>query len=149
MSYSDLKNEFNKLGIKKPTIIDCRNIISNIRKCKLPPIDSKIGSAGSFFKNPIVSKDILLNTLKINNNIKWFRLNSNNKFKISAASLIEAAGLKGYEINGVGTFKNQPLVIVNLNNCDGKTIWEFSKFIVRKVNDFFGIELIPEVNIWD
>lgn len=149
LSYPDIKNTIEEMRLFNPTIEECRNIISRIRKNKLPPIKDEIGSAGSFFKNPIVSQVDLDRILDINKNIRWFNLQSSNKYKISAASLIENSGLKGYELNGVGTYKNQPLVIVNLNKCNGEKIWEFSKFIIQKVKNNFGIELIPEVNIWN
>ena len=149
LQYPDVKRTIDELNISNPTILDCRNIISEIRKSKLPPMDKGIGSAGSFFKNPIISKTKLEQLLKVNKNLKWFELESEEIVKVSAANLIETSGLKNYKINGVGTYKNQPLVIVNLSSCNGKSIWDFSLFIIHRVKEVYGIELIPEVNIWN
>jgi len=137
---SELKN------IKNYTISDIRNIIINIRKCKLPdPI--LIGNAGSFFKNPIVNSEFINTLKKEYNSLPTFKV-SNDKEKIAAGWLIEQCGWKGKKIGNVGVYINQALVIVNYGNAKGSEILEFSKEIQKSVYNKFGINLETEVNIY-
>ncbi len=73
--------------------------------------------------------------------------NQENKIKIPAAWLIEKSGLKGYRKGNVGTYPNQPLVIVNYGNATGTEIFELAMFIQKTVLEKFNIQLEPEVNI--
>lgn len=68
--------------------------------------------------------------------------------KTSAAFLIDKAGYKGKRIGDVGTYPNQPLIIVNYGTTDGNDIVSFMKEVQGAVNDKFGIELEPEVRIY-
>ncbi len=69
------------------------------------------------------------------------------KVKIPAAWLIEKSGLKGFRKGDVGTYPNQPLVIVNYGNATGKEIYDFAMYIKQTVLEKFNIELEPEVNV--
>jgi UDP-N-acetylmuramate dehydrogenase len=143
--YGIIRDKLLDYNIQNPTIRDISKIIVEIRKEKLP--DPKlIGNSGSFFKNPIISKDQLLN-LKINfEDIPSYKI-SDLKYKIPAAWLIEKAGFKGKRIDNYGVHKNQALVLVNYGGSSGSEIHQFSKTIQKAIKFIFNIDLESEVNI--
>lgn len=144
LNYGNVLNELKKEEITNPTIRDVSNIIRKIRTEKLPD-PNQIGNAGSFFKNPFVSA---VTFQKLKNEFPDVpAFNQEGKIKIPAAWLIEKSGLKGFRKENVGTYPNQPLVIVNYGNATGKEILEFAMFIKQSVRNKFDIDLEPEVNI--
>jgi len=130
---------------KEKTISVMRKIICEIRNSKLPDVKT-IGNAGSFFKNPIVSSAIADELKSKISDIPLFRA-SDGKYKLSAAWLIEKAGYKGIQLGNAGSYKHQPLVLINLGNAEGKEIVNLADFIKNKVNELFGVNLETEVNI--
>jgi UDP-N-acetylmuramate dehydrogenase len=120
-------------------------VVSHIRVSKLP--DPKtIGNAGSFFKNPIISKtqsDSLLNQFP---DMVHFAVGA-SEVKLAAGWLIEQCGWKGKVVGNTGTWKNQALVLVNYGEASGKEIFDFSTSIINSVKAKFGINLDREVNI--
>lgn len=68
--------------------------------------------------------------------------------KTSAAFLVDQAGYKGKRVGNVGTYPNQPLIVVNYGTSDGNEIVKFMKEIQAVVLAKFGIELEPEVRIF-
>ena len=145
LEYTPLNDYF--VGRRENVIIskDVREAVISIRESKLPD-PNKIGNAGSFFKNPIISNE-KYEGLKI----EYPDLNgypeNNSKIKISAGWLIEKCGLRGKRIGDVGVHEKQALVIVNYGNSTGLEIVEFSKMIQNEVENKFDIKIINEVNI--
>jgi len=123
-----------------------RKIICDVRQIKLPQVD-KIGNAGSFFKNPIVSVDVADKIQTDFIGVPVYRVDDTT-VKLSAAWLIEKAGCKGLRRGNAGTYAKQPLVLINLGNAQGKEILETGLFIQQKVFNKFGVKLEPEVNIF-
>ncbi|MFZ5978370.1 MAG: UDP-N-acetylmuramate dehydrogenase [Bacteroidota bacterium] len=146
IGYGSLQQQLEKMGIVKPTIQQVAEAVNIIRTNKLPD-PAKIGNAGSFFKNPTISKFRLHLLSEQYADIPGFALDEMN-FKISAAWLIEQAGWKGKREGNVGCNPLQPLVIVNYGGATGKEIYNFSEAIIQSVKQKFGIELEREVNIW-
>ncbi len=146
VSYKDVALELELNSIEKPTIADVFTVVVAIRTRKLPN-PSVLGNAGSFFKNPIISRHSLLQIQKRYPNIPTYPYESDS-VKVAAAFLIETVGMKGYKIGDVGTHIHQPLVLVNYGNGTGKEILDLSKLIIEKVYNEFGITLQTEVNIW-
>lgn len=144
-NYGSIKNELIKRGIHNPTLKDMSTTISEIRKQKLPDIESA-GSAGSFFKNPVVSKNKFSKIKKEYPDVVYYELDENN-VKIPAGWLIEMCGFKGKRTGDVGTYRNQALVIINYGNATGEEILNFSGEIQKAVRNKFEIEIKPEVNI--
>lgn len=143
--YGTIAKELESLRILHPTIEDVSNIIRKIRTEKLP--DPKIyGNAGSFFKNPVTTKDHYESLKKDFPDIVGYPENENH-IKIPAAYLIEKCGLKDFKIGNVGTYPAQPLVIVNYGNATGKEVFDFAQMIKQKVFETFRIQLQEEVNI--
>lgn len=141
--YGQIEQALNKE--KERTISVMRKIICDIRNSKLPDI-KKIGNAGSFFKNPIVTSAIA-EKLKVKfNDIPRYKT-SDGKYKLSAAWLIEKAGCKGIQLGNAGTYKNQALVLINLGNAQGKEIVKLADYIKNRVYELFAVNLETEVNI--
>ena len=132
-----------------PAII--RDVITGIRKEKLPE-PAELGSAGSFFKNPVVPKSdydrvASIAALYLGAGCKVPHFDMGSGFvKIPAAWLIEQCGWKGYREGNVGVYDRQPLVIIN---ATGKAapdeVISLEEKIVSSVRERFGITLAPEV----
>ena len=144
-SYGAIEAELLKREIVHPDIQDISRVVSEIRVSKLPD-PSTIGNAGSFFKNPIISKEEFDLIHKQFPEIVYFFVN-NNKVKLAAGWLIEQCGWKGKVVGHTGTWKNQALVLVNHGNATGKEVFDFSETIINSVFEKFGVRIQREVNI--
>ena len=144
-NYGAITSYLESIGITNPTIKNVSNAIISIRKSKLPdPKD--IGNSGSFFKNPIISKN-QFNTLTNNfKDIPSYPVNE-NEVKVPAGWLIEKAGFKGKRFGNYGVHKNQALVLVNYGDAKGEDILNLSKLIQKTVKRLFDITIEAEVNI--
>ena len=144
-SYGAIEETLQNWGIANPTIHDVSNAVIHIRQSKLPnPAD--IGNAGSFFKNPVVAKEVY-DRLKTQYPEMPGYIVSEKEMKVPAGWLIEQCGWKGKRFGEVGVHKNQALVLVNYGNADGEAVKELAYKISASVADRFGIELTPEVNM--
>ena len=145
ISYGAIKEELKKLNIRELNIKAISQAVINIRKSKLP--DPKvIGNAGSFFKNPEITKDEFVVLEAQFENLQTYPLDNGN-VKLSAAWLIEQCGWKGFRRGDAGCYEKQPLVLVNYDNASGKEIYDLSEEIKQSVKEKFDVELEREVNI--
>ncbi len=145
IEYGNIKQELEKSGIKNPGIKEISNAICNIRRNKLPDVE-KIGSAGSFFKNPVVDNKTYFRLKNKFPEISAYKL-PESKYKLAAGWLIEECGFKGKTIGNAGIYKDQALVIVNHGNANAKEIINVMKKVQKVVYEKFGVKLLPEVNI--
>jgi UDP-N-acetylmuramate dehydrogenase len=134
------------MGITQPTIKDVSNAVIRIRSSKLPDPD-KIGNAGSFFKNPVISNAQFEKIKAHHADIVSFPATDGHT-KLAAGWLIEQCGWKGKRIGDAGVHKDQALVLVNYGDATGKEIYDLSTQIIASVKEKFGIELEREVNIF-
>ena len=144
-SYGVIESELAKMGIEKPTIKDVSSAVIAIRSSKLPN-PKEIGNAGSFFKNPVVSKKILDAILIDYPNAPNYP-SEEGYVKLAAGWLIEQAGWKGKTLGHYGVHKLQALVLVNYGGATGPEIYNLSSSIIEEVKSKFGVELEREVNI--
>jgi len=145
LTYAPLNDYFVEMDENKITSQNVRDAVISIRESKLPD-PNKIGNAGSFFKNPIITKEKFEELKGVYSDLHGYP-DSNSKIKISAGWLIEKCGLKGKRIGDVGIHEKQALVIVNHGSATGTEILEFSKMIQSEVENKFNIKIINEVNI--
>ena len=143
LNYGVLEETVNQKG--KATLQNIRNSIIEIRKNKLPEPE-ELGSAGSFFKNPIITEEKLKELQQAFPNIPYYKL-AKNEIKIPAGWLIDQLGWKGYREGDAGVHKQQALVLVNYDNATGQQIYNLSQKIIRSVKKKYGIELDYEVNV--
>lgn len=144
-SYGAIENELKAMGISSPSIKDISNAVIAIRSSKLPD-PKKIGNAGSFFKNPVVEKEVADSILKDYPNAPVYPAD-NGKRKLAAGWLIEQAGWKGKTLENYGVHKLQALVLVNYGGATGQEVLELSTSIIADIKSKFGIELEREVYI--
>lgn len=144
-SYGAINTELSAMKVNKPGIKEVSKAIISIRQSKLPNPE-EIGNAGSFFKNPEVTREKYLEIKKQNEQLVAYPLESGS-FKLAAGWLIEQCGLKGFEWHGAAVHLKQALVLVNKSNCRGKDVLELSQIVINKVSEKFGVELEREVNI--
>lgn len=146
LKYHVIHHELEKMKIENPTIQDISRAIINIRQSKLPN-PKMIGNAGSFFKNPTISRKQFNELEAIYSDIKGFSV-SDNDVKVYAGWLIEKIGWKGKQIGNVATHTEQALVIINkTGNASGKEVYDFSEQLIQEVKNTFNITLEREVNI--
>lgn len=127
-----------------PTAQAIRDAVIGIRRSKLPD-PAQLGSAGSFFKNPVVPVDVFQGLQATYADIPHFPV-SEQEVKIPAAWLIEQCGWKGRRHGGAAVYEKQPLILVNPGNATPADIMELASLIEQSVKERFGIQLHPEVN---
>lgn len=144
-SYGAIETELKENKIDNPTIKDVSKSVVAIRQKKLPdPI--KLGNSGSFFKNPVITKEKFITFLENNPEAPFYQI-SETTYKIPAAWLIEQCGFKGKRFGDAGVHKNQALVLVNYGGASGQELLLLATKIQDAVLTRFGIEIKPEVNI--
>lgn len=144
LKYGSIKEELTQLKILKPIPKDISKVVEKIRLSKLPDPDI-IGNAGSFFKNPVISK-AKFDELKLKYpDIVSFKLDS-GRFKVAAAWMIDKLGWKGKAFGGAAVHENQALVLINKSNAKAIDIINLASKITEDVKSNFGISLEAEVN---
>ncbi len=146
VSYGSLSKELESMGVTNPSIKDVSNAVIKIRSSKLPDPD-KLGNAGSFFKNPVISDVEFVKIKEEHPNVISFP-SADGYVKLAAGWLIEQSGWKGKQIGDAGVHKDQALVLVNYGNATGKEIYDLSTQVINSVKEKFGVELEREVNIF-
>jgi UDP-N-acetylmuramate dehydrogenase len=144
-NYGAIEAELTKMGVKELSIQSISEAVIHIRSSKLPD-PRVIGNAGSFFKNPSISKahfDQLINKYPT---ITGFA-NKDGSIKMAAGWLIEKAGWKGYREGDAGCHSLQALVLINYGTASGSEILALSDKIILSILQEFDIHLEREVNI--
>ncbi len=143
LSYRALAETLEAKGIQNPTAHELRDLIINIRREKLPE-PKNLGSAGSFFMNPVVTEEKKNELLMSNPRMPHFEVS--NGYKIPAGWLIEQCGWKGKRVGNAGVYPKQALVIVNYGGSTGTDIANIASAVQNDVKEKFGIAIHPEVN---
>lgn len=142
LDYGQLKDL--QSSVETPTAQEIRDAVIAIRKSKLPE-PNELGSAGSFFKNPVVPIEVFNDLAAIYSEIPHFIIND-KLVKIPAAWLIDQCGWKGKCHGGAAVYEKQPLIIVNKNQATPTDIMELASLIQQSVYNKFSINIYPEVN---
>jgi UDP-N-acetylmuramate dehydrogenase len=144
LDYGNIREELDRMKVVNPGLNSVREAVMNIRKQKLP--DPAItGNAGSFFKNPVISREQFTELAAANPCIVSYP--QGGRVKLAAAWMIEQCGWKGYREGDAGVHKDQPLVLINFGNATGPEILGLAKKIQVSVMEKFGIWLEMEVNV--
>jgi UDP-N-acetylmuramate dehydrogenase len=126
------------------TVADVRQAIIDIRNAKLP--DPKVqGNAGSFFMNPVVSREKFLSIQKDYPQMPFYEVEGG--VKIPAGWMIDQCGWKGKSLGRAGVHDKQALVLVNLGGATSDEIITLCNTICQDVREKFGIDIHPEVNL--
>lgn len=122
-----------------------RQAIIDIRQQKLPD-PAVFGNAGSFFKNPVVERDMLYNLLARYPDLPHYS-QADGRFKLAAGWLIDQCGWKGRSLGRAAVHDRQALVLINRGGASGQEILDLSEKIRQSVDHRYGIDLEPEVRI--
>ena len=143
LTYGNLSEKVEQLG--GATLANVRKAVCEIREAKLPSPD-KVGSAGSFFMNPVVEKSIAESLARNYPSMPQYPLACGD-VKLSAGWLIEQCGWKETPHEHVGVYKHQALVVINRGGATGNDVLDFASAVVASVKEKFGVELKMEVNV--
>lgn len=145
LDYGQLRQTLGEMGVTQPTVRTVSEAVCHIRRSKLPdPVE--LGNAGSFFKNPIISR-AHFNELKQKFADLVSYPASDDTVKVPAGWLIEKCGWKGKRMGDAGVHDQQALVLVNHGKASGDDILKLAQAIQSDVARKFAIQLNPEVNI--
>lgn len=144
LEYGNITAYLEQNGIESPTLQQLYDAICAIRDAKLPDV-KQIGSAGSFFKNPVIERT-QFEALQNDYPTMPHYDEPNGKVKVPAGWLIEQAGWKGWRDEPVGVYDKQALVLVHYGGGKGHDIVELAHKIQDSVEKKFGIRISPEVN---
>ena len=141
LEYKGLKEALNDTDCLTPQKV--REAVMGIRRSKLPDPE-ELGSAGSFFKNPVVSAEEFAR-ISPDGSAPHYDL-PDGGVKIPAAWLIDSCGLKGAVHGGAAVYERQPLVIVNASGgATPEDVLALERRIVDEVKSRYGVDLHPEV----
>ena len=145
LEYGNIRGVLAEQGNTKPTAADVRRVVIDIRRAKLPDPEVE-GNAGSFFMNPIVSREKFEELLALYPSMPHYKIDAEHE-KIPAGWMIEQCGWKGKSLGRAGVHANQALVLVNRGGASGQEVVNLCNAIRADVLSRFGIEIKPEVNI--
>ena len=148
VSYVDLKRYF-KEWTRKPTLSEVSIAVREIRRQKgmlIVPGDPDCRSAGSFFKNPVISAE---HFAQIAANVDGASVPSypaaDSHVKVPAAWLLDQAGFhKGYALGRAGISSRHTLALINRGGASADDIAALRDAIIAKVSERFAIRLEPE-----
>ena len=145
LDYGNIRAELEKEGVSLPTAQQLRNTIIRIREAKLP--DPKVlGNAGSFFMNPIVTRQKYHELAAQYEGMPHYDIDADH-VKIPAGWMIDQCGWKGKSMGRAGVHDKQALVLVNRGGATGQEVVALCQQIQADVKQKFGIDIYPEVNV--
>ncbi len=148
LDYGGLRDELGERA-GRPTPQEVREAIIRIRRRKLPDPE-ELGSAGSFFCNPVVSREQFEKVVAIarkerGEEVQVPHYETPDGVKIPAAWLIDQCGFKGLEHGGAKVYPKQPLVIVNASGeARPEDILGLQQQIIDTIAGKYGIRIFPE-----
>jgi UDP-N-acetylmuramate dehydrogenase len=146
VQYPELKNEL--AGVPQPTLPDVRQAVRRLRARKamlIQPDDPNCRSAGSFFKNPLVTEEMFAAIQSQAGQAPPRYAADAGRIKTSAAWLIERAGIhRGYSKGRAGISSKHTLALINKGGATAAEIVALAREIRTRVEDRFGVRLMPE-----
>ena len=142
LSYGNLKEQCEAMG--GVTAENIREAVCKTRAAKLPD-PAELGSAGSFFMNPVVDSAKAEQLKELYPEMPVYP--ATGGVKLSAGWLIDRCGWKDRSSERVGVYRNQALVVVNLGGATGKDVMDFATQVQESVKEKFGVNIFPEVNV--
>ena len=150
IAYADLKKYFSGWA-NSPTLAQTREAVRQIRASKamlIIPGDEDCRSAGSFFKNPVLSAEAHAK-LTERAAAKSLQIPSypalDAQKKVSAAWLVEHSGFsKGYTLGRVGLSRKHALAIVNRGEASATDVMALKDQIQSRVEEIWSVRLDPE-----
>ncbi|NJJ57508.1 UDP-N-acetylmuramate dehydrogenase [Pseudomonas sp. SJZ103] len=144
LDYGPVQQRLAGQGITEATPSDVSRAICSIRSEKLPD-PAVLGNAGSFFKNPLVSKALAEELQALYPDLVAYP-QADGQMKLAAGWLIDKAGWKGFRDGDAGVHALQALVLVNYGGATGHDIANLAQRIQRDITQRFKVELEMEPN---
>ncbi len=148
LGYADIEKKMAADGVSKPDARQIFDWICAIRRAKLPD-PAVIGNAGSFFKNPTVSREQCADIIARDPKVVHYLL-ADGSVKLAAGWLIDSCGWRGKSVGQAGVYEKQALVLVNRGvgsnglGATGGEVMTLAKAIQTSVYERFGLMLEPE-----
>lgn len=142
IKYADIQAELDQRGISVPTPLQVAQAVIAIRSRKLPD-PAQWGNAGSFFKNPIVSREQAEQLLQEFPGAPHWTM-ADGGVKLAAGWLIQQCGWRGFSRGPVGVYEHQALVLINRGGATGAQIMQLAHEVADSVQQRFGLQLEAE-----
>ena len=146
LDYGPVRQRLAEQGVTEPTAQAISEAICNIRREKLPD-PAELGNAGSFFKNPVVSAELVERIRAQYPGVVAYP-QADGQVKLAAGWLIEQAGWKGHREGDAGVHRLQSLVLVNYGQASGAQMHALAQRIQADILERFGVELEMEPNLY-
>lgn len=146
LDYGPVRQRLAEQGVEQPTAQSISDAICSIRREKLPD-PAELGNAGSFFKNPVVSAELVDSIRSQYPGVVAYP-QAGGQVKLAAGWLIEQAGWKGYRDGDAGVHRLQSLVLVNYGQASGAQVHALAQRIQADILQRFGVELEMEPNLY-
>ncbi len=157
--YGSLEDELATFAKEPYTIKDIAQAVINIRERKLPDVE-KVGSCGSFFRNPVVTVEKFkqlseqIDELqsypvdKLSYDLKdWQKVDDLEYVKIPAGRLLDELGWRGKWIGNAGVDPRHALCVISNKQATGEEILKVANEMKNQVRREYGVELESEVRI--
>jgi len=148
LSYWWICKKMEELGIDERELTSRKlaDVIIELRRQKLPDWE-QVGTAGSFFKNPVVSVKKYEKLKKEFPDLLGFEVESWNEvmIKLSAGQLLQVCGRKWKSQWSVGTYHNHALILINHSGGSGQNVADLASTLQKCVWDRYEVVLEPEV----
>lgn len=147
LSYKDLAERFKD---KEESLSAIRQAVLEIRRGKFPDVSVE-GTAGSFFKNPILPADAAEALAKRYPGMPLFPLPESSGIKVPLAWILDhrhgVMDIQNTRVGGARLFEKQPLVIAAQRGCSSHDVQALANEIQKRVRDELHIEIEPEVHV--
>ncbi len=144
LGYRDLATYFADAH-SEPTLAAIREAVLLIRRSKFPDLRA-VGTAGSFFKNPIIDCREAGALRERYPELPVYPVGE--RCKVSLAWILDhVCGLRGYTVGSVGLYERQPLVVVAHEGATASDLDKLAADVAERVNDATGITIEREVEI--
>ena len=143
LNYGSVREELQKLG--EVSLKNIRRAIIQIRRAKLPDV-KELPNAGSFFKNPVVSREQAGQLKERYPELPIYPVDE-DRVKLAAGWLIEQCGWKGKDLGKAGVYEKQALILVNRAGASGVEVARLANEVKKSVFMTFGVWIEPEVYV--
>ncbi len=147
LSYKDLAQRF---WGSTPGLDEIRSAVLKIRQNKFPDLAVE-GTAGSFFKNPILPEEMVHEIAARYPGLPLFALPESSGKKVPLAWLLDwqhgVLDMRGVRVGGARLFEKQPLVIAAQKNTPSRDVVALAEMVREKIKTTCGIDIEPEVHI--
>ena len=144
LAYKDLATRFAETTT--PSLQEVRSAVLLIRNKKFPDWRA-VGTAGSFFKNPIITEDAYAKLSVLYPELPGFKVDE-GRVKVSLGWILDhVCKLRGYSEGAVGLYTEQALVLVCAHGTPSHEVISFSEKIIARVYEATGILIEREVTI--